>query len=441
MRQRRPLSLLAGLFDYTRREDGALTALNLFLVLGMSIISAFGVDYAKVLTARTLLQSTADAAAHAALLTRETGSEEEARLAALALVEDSMPAATFGTVVTENDIVFGRWDEVERKFAAQEGSRSAVLVRASRNTGRANGVATYFFRLVGLDNFDLTLDSVFLTYMPTCFREGFVANGVVDIQSNNSYFRGFCVHSNDHVSINSNNYFEKGTIVSMPDTTLLEMPISGAESNTGLIDALREGGFRMRLVARIPLIYNSLVAMKPKYMPDYITESSMDIKSGKTHDTTEFEKGHAYYLNCGDNGNVTINGTEPLNEVLIATDCEVKFGQGVQLIDVVFVNASTSAKSFNSPSSLILGRIDECAPGGGVQIVTMGGVSFTSDLSLHGTQILAAGDIEFSANADGVRGASMIAGGRIDGTSNMDMSFCNTGMEDNFEALYFRMGF
>ena len=56
-----------------------------------------------------------------------------------------------------------------------------------------------------------------------------------------------------------------------------------------------------------------------------------------------------------------------------------------------------------------------------------------------GGQILALGDILFTANADGIEGASFVAGGNVEGTSNMTMGFCGNGMEDNFEAEYFRL--
>ena len=62
-----------------------------------------------------------------------------------------------------------------------------------------------------------------------------------------------------------------------------------------------------------------------------------------------------------------------------------------------------------------------------------------ADLRVYGGQIIALGDITFSANANGIQGASLISGQEISGTSNMDMGFCGTGMEGNYEAPYFRL--
>jgi hypothetical protein len=54
--------------------------------------------------------------------------------------------------------------------------------------------------------------------------------------------------------------------------------------------------------------------------------------------------------------------------------------------------------------------------------------------------MLAAGDVSFTSEANGIEGASIVAGGRIDGTTGSVMGFCNgDGMESNFEAWYFKL--
>ena len=57
-------------------------------------------------------------------------------------------------------------------------------------------------------------------------------------------------------------------------------------------------------------------------------------------------------------------------------------------------------------------------------------------LQLYGGQIIVAGDLNFAAQGNGFGGASVIAGGEIDGTSNSDMGLCDggAGMEDIFIA-------
>ena len=64
---------------------------------------------------------------------------------------------------------------------------------------------------------------------------------------------------------------------------------------------------------------------------------------------------------------------------------------------------------------------------------------FPANMAMFGGQLIARGNVDFAARADGIEGASIIAGGVIDGTSNSTMSRCNAGMEDNFRSPYYRM--
>jgi len=109
------------------------------------------------------------------------------------------------------------------------------------------------------------------------------------------------------------------------------------------------------------------------------------------------------------------------------------------MTDAVVATTNTSAQSVTSAASLQVGRNDNCAVGGGAQIITLGSMSFPSDLKIYGGQLLAAGNISFSANANGIQGAALVAGGSISGTSNMEMGFCGTGMENSFHAEYFKL--
>lgn len=424
---------------YLNNEDGNISILALFLFVTFAGFAAIGLDFSNFRSERTLMQNTADAAAHAALYVREMNDKDTAVAAALDIVEDMMPEDVFGTVADSGDVVFGSFDYDTRAFTADEDSTSAVRVSVSRNSEKSNQIATYLFKLVGLDSFNASLDSVFVTYQPTCFTEGFVAEVEVDIQSNNSFYDGFCIHSNGVVSINSKNYFEEGTIVSMTNLSNLDIPASGEDSNDGLTEALREGSYRLRIVNRIPTIIDSLYAGEDTYMPDYITSTEPLTLSGSKFDVSEFTEGRIHLMSCT-NGKATISG-DVLNKVVLLTDCEVKFSQGLQITSSVLATTNTSDSSFNAPSSVTFGLDDGCEDGGSALLLTEGGMSFASDMHIYGSQLLAVGDIVFSANADGVEGASIISGGTISGTSRMNMAYCGSGMDDVFSADYFRMAF
>lgn len=160
--------------------------------------------------------------------------------------------------------------------------------------------------------------------------------------------------------------------------------------------------------------------------------------SGKKFDEGDFTKGRVHEIS-GKNCKITLSPSTALEELVIVTDCAVKFGNGTELNDVVIATTDTGAKSMNASSGLQVGREDLCTEGGGAQLLSLGGMAFPAKLELHGGQLIAQSDISFSANASGIQGASMISGGSIDGTSNMDMGICGTGMEDNFQATALRL--
>ncbi|MEI4488099.1 pilus assembly protein TadG-related protein [Frigidibacter sp. MR17.14] len=435
---RRPAPLAA----FARHEDGAITAFAIFTVVCLCMMLGIAVDAGNAYRQRTQLQVATDVAAHAAIYIRETSTQSDATSKAVAIAHDTMAVEDdLDPTLTSADVTFGTWDETTRTFTANSASRSAVRVSAGRTEERENPVSTFMLRLAGVDIWNVSASTVAETYRPTCLREGFVAEGVVDIQSNNTFVNGFCMHSNTYVSLNQNNTFEAGTIVSMPHLDDLDVPNSGMEKNDGLEEALRESFYNIRILSRVGGIIDGIANLSADYLPDYITNTTVVTLTSKSPTVTDFVAGKMYRLACsGNKVTISTNGAATtVSKVVIMASCPVTFAQGVALEDVVFTNTSTDAKSFNAPSGVRLGKDDGCAAGGGAQLVTMGGVNFAAAMQMYGSQILALGTVEFAANADGIEGASIVSRDGIDGTSNMTMGYCGSGMEDNFEADYFRI--
>ena len=436
---------------FLQGEGGAATGFGLIMMVLLLMFAGLAIDAAQFNAARTQLQTAADSAAHAALVARirDRLDEGDAKAIALDLVETNMPRGRFGQTVTSDDIEFGLWDPdqpYEDRFRpSNTPSPSAARVTAWRNEGRTNAVRTFLLRLVGVDELAAVTPSVFATYQPICLREGMVAEGKVDVQSNNVYLRGFCIHSNSYVSINQNNYFEEGTIVSMPDLELLELPNSGFEQNDGLEAALREGELDVRILRQMDAIIDGLLTGDPHYLTqDYITapgNATQTLTRNNNEITAaDLEPNRVNHLDCArHNGSISIPSGESIEQLVLVTNCDVNLGSGVTLEDVVLATTSTDSRSIDGASDVSIGRDDNCAPGGGTQVLTMGGMRFPANLGVFGGQLLAQGDINFAARADGIQGASMVAGGEIDGTSNSSMARCDDGMDGNFEADYFRM--
>jgi Flp pilus assembly protein TadG len=424
---------------FARDENGGAIAFSLFLLAAMLLIGGYAVDVSNVMTARTKLQIAADAAAHAALLTRETESESASIAAAVDVALRNMPEEAFGLVLHEADVQFGDYDADTGTFTPIVGARDAVRVETRQQAANGNAIATYLMKLVGFTEWNITTQSIFVTYHPTCLREGFVAEEVVDLQSNNLYTNGFCIHSNSYVSLNSNNFFEPGTVVSMPNEDDVELPNSGFETNIGLQEALHSGSWNIRIVSRINALIADLRVFGSRRMPAYITSAEEVWLPDRSVEQADLVPGRVHRFSCGGGAALTIKQDVVTDRMVLVTDCKVKFEQGVTLTNTVIATTENSAQSVTAAASLQVGLNDNCAPGGGAQIVTMGSMSFPSDLRIYGGQLLAVRDIEFSANANGIQGAALVAGGLISGTSNMEMGFCGTGMENNFHAEYFKL--
>ena len=266
-----------------------------------------------------------------------------------------------------------------------------------------------------------------------------MADKLIDLQSNN----GFCLHSNETIQVNQNNYFEKGTVVSLPNTSNLTLPASGFTKNTGLADALRENFYNIRILDRILPIIVSLQSGGATYMPDYVVNKSVKAitiaSNSQTLSTADLVAGNIYNVTCNGNKTLKVANNTTLKQVVVMTNCKVSFGNGDILENVVLGTTNTDADSINWSSGFQVGKNDHCATGGGAQLLTMGSMKSASALKAFAAQLLAMGSINFTANADGIEGASFIAGDTISGTSNMTMGLCGNGMEDNFEVDYYRV--
>ena len=423
-----------------KKEEGSMTLFGLYFIAIALVIGGYAVDMASVNVSRERLQATADAVAHAAIYNRDSESEDTSVAAALELAEEWMPFANYGTVVESTDIQFGSWDYETSTFTEGSGSSDAVKVTATLSEARGNPVRAVMLKLTDDDSWDLTAEAVFTTYIPDCLREGFVSEGVVDLQSNNSFAAGFCVHSNSYVSLNNNNDFGAGTVVSMPNADDLDINSNGFRKNPGLEAALREGSYNIRILNKIDDIISGLLYANDAYLPDYISGAAWLGINNLSLTASEFTPGRVHYLLCSSGNTANFNlGGETLSEIVLITNCKVSLGNGSVIEDSIIASTDTSSTSITGPSNIQIGAADDCTSGGGATLISKGGMKFSSGLALHGGRLIAAGDIKFAAQASGVKGASIIAGGEIDGTSNTTMEFCGSGMEANYEAMYFRL--
>ncbi|KAF0675707.1 TadG family pilus assembly protein [Profundibacterium mesophilum] len=409
------------------------------MFLTSAALSALALDTAQLYAARVQLQVAADVAAHAALYSRDSIDEQSAKDRALLLARNALPKGRYGDVLLAEEIEFGTWDAETWTFTPKSGARSAVHVGTGRLAQKANPASVFLLQFLGITQLDVRAVSVFEAYIPKCLTEGLVADGIVDMQSNNYVHKGFCIHSNTHVELNNNNTFEPGSVVSMPDKADVVTPHMDDSSNPGMIDALHSYEYRLRVLSRIEALIAGVADPSSRYMPSYIKNTNVVSIKGKNVRTSDLRKGRIHRIECAGN-NVSIDAGTVIEEMVLITDCPVSFNGEVTMINSIFGNTSLSKRSFNGSSTVVMGRRDNCSPGGGASIVTRGGMAFAAKIELHGSQFLAGGDVSFSAQGQVIEGASIIAGGQIDAAANNDFGYCNgRGMEQILSASSFRL--
>jgi Flp pilus assembly protein TadG len=138
---------------FARDERGSilpLVGLCLMVVLGFAAVA---IDLGQQAALRSEMQATADAAALAAA--SQLPDLVKARAKAEDYAEKNMPAATNGTVLADDDIVFGTWYANTRQFIANGPITNAVQVTVRRSTANGNPAPTFFLHVFGQHHADL----------------------------------------------------------------------------------------------------------------------------------------------------------------------------------------------------------------------------------------------------------------------------------------------
>ena len=420
-----------------RDEDGVVSVWYVLMAMTILAIGGFAIDHSRVLAEQTRLQVAADAAAHAAaweLVHFDPKGDVPAQLAAARKKGMEYAAANLGagrpTSILSPDIEIGTWDNTKRTFTATSAKVDAVRVTSYRIDSRSDPLPTTYLGLVGLKSFDLAKASVFQLQLPACAMDGITACNKVQISSGNKFDSGYCVHGNKGVEMNNGNIFEPGVIVSMPKLSML---VGSTASNTGLEEALRQTTY-CPAEATAGGINDSIEKLKKcdsDIVKGWCTGVVDDSLKSNRADLNPTMVGGGKFYNVGcKNKQLFLDGGTYTNAIIL-TDCAVQFRAGVVLENVIVISLSTDKAAFSSPnggSGIKIGKDDSCKPGGDALLITPGGMQFASGINLSGGQLIAGGNVEFSAQGSGVRGGQITAGGSVVSTSNIHFGPCpNSG--------------
>jgi hypothetical protein len=209
--------------------------------------------------------------------------------------------------------------------------------------------------------------------------------------------------------------------VTIQDDVLYPIDMSGNGANAGPTDADIAAAFASNI--NDPTFESTL----PRY-------TSTDNGKKNVSPSAFMPRNRIYRLDCSGNGDITFSG-DTFQDFVLVTNCPIKFSNGAVLDGVLIATEG----DVSAVAEFQIGLDDNCAEDGNAGIWTYGNFSVPNGLRAYGAQILAQGNIDFTAQANGIEGISFIAGGMVDGTSSGDMGYCDGLGTDNFvEIPYFR---
>jgi len=429
-------------------DHGGGTILGLMWFVLIVGITGMAVDVTDGFRNRTMLQATADATALAAVI--DLPDETEALATAAAFSAGNMAAEINGNVLDTNDVHIGLWDAATNSLDTTAAFPDAVMVTVNRSADNANALPVNFLRIIGLQTWNVTSQAVAQRFIPECLKDGLIARQRVDMSSNNGFVNQICIHGEQGVDIQSNNYFELGVNVSMPSLGMLQVPASGMTSNIGLPQALRENHLDPRMVNHVDEIMLDFLNPTSTVQNGYTNTSLPVIEVDEKFNLANAVPGRIYHVVCKPNKNTTIPANSTVSNVVIIAECEIKINAGATVTNSVLGSRSggnpgqgagggVSSANIGVAANVQLGAPDNCTPGGGVQLFSNATIHTAASTGIDGVQLVAAGDIELGARDLGINGISAQAGGTITLTSNNQFGLCSGGAPNLFTVDYYRL--
>ena len=195
-----------------RARRGSVLVLAAVLMIVMLIFLAFVIDIGYLSVVQTQLQVAADAGALAGAAALRDG-PSPAKLIAESFAERNAVDGSTVTVLADEDIALGRWDEEMRVFevltGGSEDDANAVRVTCRRNASRGNPVNLFFARVMGHETADLSASAIARAKISVCGqivgldRVSMSGSSYTDSYiSNNGFYSPGTARNNGHVCCN-----------------------------------------------------------------------------------------------------------------------------------------------------------------------------------------------------------------------------------------------
>ncbi|MES2541675.1 MAG: pilus assembly protein TadG-related protein [Pseudomonadota bacterium] len=472
---RRPVDILS-------QEDGSISAFALVALAVFCMLLGLAIDVTNVHRQKEFISVAADAAAHAGVVAlAEKKLPLDIRTAALAAAETNAPAGLIGkTNLGASDVELVRFDPKTRTIIA--GEANAVKVTLHRDSSVGNPVSTSLLRFAGVKKFEFSVTSVAYYGKPgNCnSSDGIYAKGRVTLTSGNTIGGSYCVHSQEEVWMPQTNYFQEGAGLSMPNLADCGTKCFDA-ANPGVEDAKFEMNLNMMPVAdHIALVRAAMLAptsdLKSQFFADktlaadrkplvdarimnngaaakLVKGSVVSLTAAQYNDLMVLTKGNlptglVYNVDCRDRGNgpatwISIGGSldrkdptlttstaETVRQVVLITDCGFDVGSNARIDATLAISTRVSTSSvLKAASGAIVGDpLRNCDVSRKVYIMTMSGISVSSDFTASNVALIVNGDIHVAASSSSStvehKGTSFHAEGEVQIPANHTFNGC-----------------
>ncbi|MGG7565632.1 TadG family pilus assembly protein [Rhodovulum sp. DZ06] len=432
-------------------------AINIWAALAVGVggaVGLFALDTAKSYEVQAQLAAAADAGALAGAMTLEDGAEaagKAARAAAGRVLQDAGLAQQVKTVRIE----VGGWTVDERRFVEGVDRPDAVRVMLSRAAQGGSAGDTAFLPILGQRSWTATAESVAgarTLYAPPdqpldpCLSAGIAARGVVAAGGNLS-LADACIHGAQGVSLGAGTTLSGLAEVSMADAAQLnfgETPPADVVAALEGAEALKAREIEIgapesadELIAAYALNAQmiSIVDWNPAALSDgarvYVhctIPGVLDLPAGAYDDvhvttncTIGFRPGAVFANSVIGTTMDAVQGGGLLDAVAIdvlgllveAPKADAGKNAGKEADAAPAVEAPLEGWAISGASDVAIGAPDGCAPGGGTLLIADGDVRFGYGMGLHGSTVIAAGDVALPVAPSGLEGLAVQAGGHV----------------------------
>ena len=320
---------------FVRDEGGATTILSMFLTLALAMLGGLAVDSAQAWRVRTMLQVTAEAAAHAAAVRMsEPLPDETPEQAAARIVKTALgPTHVTGSYQTDS-VEFGH---VGPSGFQPSASRTAVRVTLRRTADRGSAEPTYLLKLAGLGHWDIEGRAVARIIDRDHVR---CPDPLLSVQARVSVdvplvYAGVCVMADAGFAYGYEDSVISDPVKALVGDILAEATGFGAPTVTtastgglgglgGLVGGLigssgTDGGGSAPSPGRRSLFGN-------------LIETATVRTRVHLFDPAATTPGETYHVECSDNGVLYLPPGTRLDNVVLLSDCPVKFGADVTLV-------------------------------------------------------------------------------------------------------------